>query len=317
MTSQETGRWDQRSAWLGAFAWIALLGVARIRPIPVGVIEQLFLLAPLVIVPLGLRLADMSHRHGHSAGAYAFACRLQPFAAFLLVGSFCLMPGITAALLALPWLLVSGLAGYAGCQRLLRGTYRRVEEACPDVGLLYLTIGAAWLVVSRFGRSFLGFEEPIVLLTAVHFHYTGFAAPIITGAVGRMLSHSNSRARPLVRCLAIGVLAGPPLIAIGFVYSPWIQVVAVLWLSSSLAGVSLCALTLLPRMRHGAARGFVIISSFSGLAGMALAACYAVGEFTGHQWLSIPHMARIHGVVNAFGLTLCGLLAWIMEGLES
>jgi len=39
---------------------------------------------------------------------------------------------------------------------------------------------------------------------------------------------------------------------------------------------------------------------------------YAVGRFTGHHWVLIPQMVKTHGVVNALGFVLCGLLAWNM-----
>jgi hypothetical protein len=46
---------------------------------------------------------------------------------------------------------------------------------------------------------------------------------------------------------------------------------------------------------------------------MALSAVYALGEFLRTGWLSIPEMARTHGLLNALGFVLCGLLAWTPE----
>ena len=43
---------------------------------------------------------------------------------------------------------------------------------------------------------------------------------------------------------------------------------------------------------------------------MALAVIYALGEFTGRAWITIPAMIRTHGLANAFGFALCGLIGW-------
>ena len=48
------------------------------------------------------------------------------------------------------------------------------------------------------------------------------------------------------------------------------------------------------------------------IATMLLAAGYAGGSFVGLA-LTIPQMVLAHGAVNAFGLVLCGLLAWTLE----
>jgi hypothetical protein len=54
--------------------------------------------------------------------------------------------------------------------------------------MLYLPIGGAWLVASRLGIQPLGFGDTIVLLTAVHFHFAGFAAPVLAGLAGRTVA---------------------------------------------------------------------------------------------------------------------------------
>lgn len=46
---------------------------------------------------------------------------------------------------------------------------------------------------------------------------------------------------------------------------------------------------------------------------MCLASIYAVGEVLGKDWLLIPRMASTHGLVNALGFVLLGLLGWLVE----
>ena len=52
-------------------------------------------------------------------------------------------------------------------------------------GLVYLAVGGVWTVIARAGLRPLGFPDLIVLLTAVHFHYAGFALPVLAGLVAR------------------------------------------------------------------------------------------------------------------------------------
>jgi hypothetical protein len=66
-----------------------------------------------------------------------------------------------------------------------------------------------------------------------------------------------------------------------------------------------------------------VISGVSLIVGMALAAVYAIGDFTYVMhwrgegvWLSIPQMVRYHAAINVFGFALPGLLAWLMVHIE-
>jgi hypothetical protein len=43
---------------------------------------------------------------------------------------------------------------------------------------------------------------------------------------------------------------------------------------------------------------------------MVLALDWSLGEATGFPHLPLPWMVAIHGVGNAFGFGLCGILAW-------
>jgi len=39
----------------------------------------------------------------------------------------------------------------------------------------------------------------------------------------------------------------------------------------------------------------------------------AIGDWLEQDWLVIPRMATTHGLLNALGFCLLGLLAWIVE----
>src|SRR5262249_55918860 len=124
-------------------------------------------------------------------------------------------PGDLAALLTLPWLAFSGLVALAGLARFLAHRFSSAPELCIAAGLLYLPVGAIWFMLSRFGANPLGFSDTIVLLTAVHFHYAGYALPILAGCTGRWLARNAAASMRLFRFMAAGVVAGMALVAAG------------------------------------------------------------------------------------------------------
>ncbi|PYV19088.1 MAG: hypothetical protein DMG07_02540, partial [Acidobacteria bacterium] len=161
---------------MGAAAW-GVLALAPLDPrFGIGLIEKLFLQAPLVIVPLGLALAGVRGSIERAAGL------AQPWAAAAAVASFFLPAGERAGLLALPWLAVTALAGVAGILRFAHGAWRRTGEACFASALTMLPVGGFGFVLSRLHLDPLGYGEPLGLLTGVHFHFAAFVAPLFAGA---------------------------------------------------------------------------------------------------------------------------------------
>jgi hypothetical protein len=283
------------SAGIGFVVWLALW-----LPIPFaarapGLIDRLFLLAPLAIVPLGMRLQLLPR-----AAAVA-----QPGFAALVVVSFLIRTGVAAALLVVPWLLLSASCGVIGLLRLRRDGPRRMDELCLHAALIYWPVGCLWLVISRLGVNPLGFSDDIVLLTAVHFHYAGFAALTMLGMTGR---HAEGM---LYRATAWGAIAGIPTLALGITFSASLECAAALLLALSLVSAAgLTAFVVLPRVTHRTARVMLAVSVASLVAAMAFAGIYALGKYNGRDWIDIPEMAAMHGVINALGFSLCGLVGW-------
>ncbi|MBI3205742.1 MAG: YndJ family transporter [Myxococcales bacterium] len=60
-----------------------------------------------------------------------------------------------------------------------------------------------------------------------------------------------------------------------------------------------------------AASLLLLLSAASVAAGMVLAGVYGVGELTGRAWIGIPRTVAIHGLLNALGFTLFGLLGYL------
>src|SRR5438270_9272060 len=113
-----------------------------------SLIDVLLLLAPLAVVPLGLRL--VGYFDGVPRLLLRAALVVQPFAAVAVVASFLMPVGWTAGLLTAPWLLVGGVAALGGLGQLVGGPFR-LPRLVVTAALAYLAVGADWLALSRFG----------------------------------------------------------------------------------------------------------------------------------------------------------------------
>ena len=283
------------AVWL-VFVWLALRG-----KLALWVIEPLFLLAPLVLVPLALPLIEEPDR-------FPWVRRLQPSCALAAAASFALPRGVPAAALAAVWLAFTGLLALHGLERLRARGFSVAAEVAVDAALFFLPVGGGWLVLSRLGARPLGFDEPIVLLTAVHFHYAAFTALVLTGLVGRALGPSA-----LYRGIVTGAIVGTPLLAAGITVSPLLELVGAGVLATAFSALAVLVLVALrPRIRARPARAFLTVSALSLLPAMACALAYAWGEFTQGPVIALSWMARIHGTANALGFGLCGLLGWTL-----
>ena len=308
------------SATGGAAVWAGLAVLARVGIARFGAIELMFLFAPLVIVPLGMELGRGLGCGGRLA---SIPQRIQPVAAALAVVAIWIGPGGTAAALACGWLVVCVLMAGAGVGDLIsasrsagrsaRSTSARWNWAGVAVNVAYLdlAVGGAWLVASRWGLRPMGIQEPIGLLTAVHFHFAGFATAMIAAAT-LQFAERRGGARWL-RWLVGFVIALPYLVAAGFVISPALKMVAGVFFSMSVAGLAIFVRGYGRKAEDANARVLLQVAAVCVFAGMVLAGMYAVADFFGSDVLTIPQMARTHGVLNAVGFCMTGLLGWIME----
>ena len=286
---------------LGGIAWAALV---LVKP---ALVVWILVLGPTIIVPLGLeliraRLSSGLERRAIEIGRWLWAPAVLGF-----VASFWFEQGLIAATLAVPWLVTTLVLSLAGVGLLWRVGWPVNRSTAMVAALLLLPVGAGWVVLSRAGLRPQDFSHEIVLLTGVHFHFAGFALPILAGlAVG-------SRTLRWGKLLLATIVLGVPAVGVGISLSPHIEVGAAI----ILAGASLTVAWLQARegfrSRNGNRAMLQLISSVALAAAMGLAGVYAVGEFTGATWLSIPVMIQTHGVLNAFGFALCGLAARVLE----
>jgi len=296
-----------KSAGAGFIVWLALWAPVPFAGREPGLIDRLFLLGPLVIVPLGLRLCEV--RDG--AVLQRVTTAAQPVCAALVVVSVLTRTGIAAALLAVPWLAFGVMCAVIGLVRVLRGGLRHVEDVCLDAALMFLPVGCVWLVIARLGINPLGFSDDIVLLTAVHFHFAGFAALVMLGMTGRYAGGM------LYRAAAWGAITGIPFLALGITFSPSLECAAALLLAASMVSAAgITVFVVLPLVAERSVKVLLAVSAGSLAAAMVFAGIYALGKYTGRNWLEIPEMAVLHGFSNAVGFSLCGLAGWNLVGEE-
>lgn len=146
-------------------------------------------------------------------------------------------------------------------------------------------------------------------LTAVHFHYAGFAAALIAGTA---TATAGPKARRTAGAATLLILAGSPFVAAGFALFGPLQIAGAALLTVGLLALAWVTIRrIVPNLHDQPARWLLTASSLAVIVPMLLAVQWAVGHNYGTPALSIPDMALFHGTLNAFGFTLCGLLGWL------
>jgi len=294
----------KRSAAGGVIVWLITLLLTTSDSEQAELVHKVVFWAVLVIVPLGLSVV------GGQSKLYKLIVFAQPVAALLTIASFLVQKGVLSAALASAWLILNILIALFGLVRLTRRGFHRIEELSIDGGLLYLPVAGAWLVIYRLGVQPFDYGEMIILLTVVHFHFAGFATPIIAGMSGRVLAHRDYP-RNVFGLSVFALIASMPLVAAGITFAPWIGFAGALLLTTGL--VLLAVLTIgwvRPSITSKVWRALLVFGAISSCAAMVLACLYAYSVATQTLIITIPGMARTHGLLNAFGFVTCSLLVW-------
>ena len=283
-----------RNVLLGAciwLIWVLVTGPAR-TPIVIT-------FAPFVIVPLGLAVA--AHRYtGPIARPLHALIRISPVIACSALACFSVDAGPAAAALAVPWFLFTVAVGLVGFVRVLSRRSLLDPGVGTDAALLFLVVGGTWLVISRLGATPMGFDAAIVELTAMHFHYAGFALPILAGAITLRLECGVF--------VPAAVILGVPITALGIALAGTMEWVAATLMA--IAGFLTAAATgRLARRATGTPAALLGIAAASLAGGMCLAIGWAWSRQFGWSYLDLNGMVATHGVLNGFGFCLLGLIA--------
>ena len=276
-----------------------------------------FLLAPLVLAPLGLALAGPGEGTGD---LWRRAVWLQPPAAAGVFASFFLPVGDLAAALAVPWTLLGATLALCGLKGFASRGFSRWEETCFDAAFVNIAVGAGWLVASRAGMNPMGFKEPMIVLAAVHFHFAGFTTLVMAGMAGRRLRAWGRPAWAFYVPVAAAMILSIPLLMAGIATSAetrTVEVPTALLLAASVTAYALLVLfAIVPRLRRPVPVILLVLSSGSALLSMHYAVRFALGNWRGVAAVPLPRMITLHGFLNALGFTLCGGVAWALLGRE-
>lgn len=260
---------------------------------------SILVFAAFVIVPLGLQLASHAES-GPLSRALPRLAWLAPVLALSPALSYSIDPGTLAAVAAIPWLCLTLIIALLGAGRLLSRRAVADPLVAVDFGLMFLLVGGVWMVISRAGWTPMGFSAAIVELTAVHFHYAGFALPVVAGLVA-----SRREASVVV---PVAVILGIPLTALGISFGGgWLE-----WSTATfmaLAGMATATMLLGQAGRtSGLARWLLGAAGTCLLAGMFFSLGWAWSMRFGWKFLAIDEMAATHGSLNALGFGLLALI---------
>ncbi|WP_069839394.1 YndJ family protein [Bacillus sp. F56] len=204
------------------------------------------------------------------------------------------------------WMYTVFIALYA-ILRLWETKIHRIEETSVLFGLIYLAGGGFWFFAYAAYLQIMQFAPLIILLTAVHFHYSAFLIPIFNGLLGRTIR----KHRMLYNWITWVILLSPLLIALGITYSKTLDVIAV---SIYMAAIYLHAFFVFTAAFRTKTGAFLIrLSSAVLMITIAFSMIYSFGVFQQEVTLTINQMIWIHGFVNAFGVILPALIGWRIE----
>ncbi len=307
----DSAAWARGWATAGAAVWAGMAVLARMGVVRIGAIELMFLFAPLVIVPLGM---ELGRGFGGAGFLDEWGQRVQPAGAALAVMAMWLPPGRRVGVVALGWMVICVVMAGSGVWDLVLAASTDADRGCRAtwaIARIDLAVGGAWLVASRMGMRPMGIQEPIGLLTAVHFHFAGFATATIAAATLQFAGrHGTQRWLKWIVPVVVGM---PFVVAAGFVIAPAVKMVAAVLFSMSVAALAIFVRTCGRQARNTTARILLQVAAGAIFAGMVLSGVYAVADFVGSDALTIPQMARTHGILNAVGFCLPGLLGWLVE----
>lgn len=299
----------------GLAIWLVIAALSSFA-VDLSLIDLLLALAPLVVVPLGLGLVEPSSQRAQVH--FSRSRRLVPTVALVAVAALLLPKGALAGLLAAPWFFVTSWIAIARLVEFLESPSACLSRLLPAAAVAYLAVGAGWFVISRAGLRPLRFPEVIVDLTAVHFHFAGFAAIVIAASTYRYLRR-RPRAHLSAGVAGLGLVVGMPLVALGFTFSPVLSAVGAIALGVSLALIAVVTATAVLPGQQIKPKLFLGLSSAAAVGGMVLGVQYAIGQAFGTPALGIREMAAVHGVTNGIGFVVCGLAGWslIPDPMES
>lgn len=290
----------KRNVLFGILLYIVFLVVSGSQ---LQVLEAVVLLSVLVFVPVLLMLVDATKRDGTVMLLHRWIGAIYPFAAL------CAMLALAADLyiFAVIWLAFTGLVALYGLRRIMERGLRPLAETAVDIGLIYLFGGGFWFFAAAAHLRIMEFTDMMIMLTAVHFHYSSLVIPILMGFLGR----KPLKNRKLYQISAVIILLAPAGVAAGIAYSTVLEFIVVAAYLIALYSYGFMVFT--APFGNKNAKLLVSFSALVLMVTIAFSLIYALGRVMNMGTIPIDRMIWIHGVVNAVGVILPALAGWMLE----
>lgn len=209
----------------------------------------------------------------------------------------------------MPWLITTALIALQGVHMLRSEGTKSMATMGIAIGCIYLLVGGGWTTMAFLQFRPLQFEDVIVLLTGIHFHYAGFLLLVLAGLSAQVWKHV------MIRIAVVAAALSVPLVAIGITTTqlgmdPLIESIAASFMAGAGMLVAFVYLKMAWANESLIVKVFWSISGFSLLGSMVLALLYGLRPYHALTWLDIPFLRAWHGSANALGFALPGLLGW-------
>ncbi|QSS99519.1 YndJ family protein [Pontibacillus sp. ALD_SL1] len=271
-------------------------------------VQLLLVFAYGTLIPLMLALAKTEQTN-----LYRALLNIHPFSFVLACISFLLERGSLSFILSLPWFGFTAFITIYGLVSFFKTkAWKSMQELLIHAGMIYIVIGGAWLSLHRLNIDVLHFQDILILLTSIHFHYAAFITIISFGLMGRLIRSRQRLVRRVYNGLGAFLLLGPIFVALGITFSPVSPLIEFLSVVEFVVPIALFALLslgfIVPNVKKPKARVSFIIAFFSLFVSMSFAFLYGYGHISEISVLDIPLMVFVHGFVNSFGFSLFMIL---------
>jgi hypothetical protein len=243
-------------AGLGAILWTIALVVLNLH-----LIEQLVLFALFVVTPVTFHLARLPYVDEKTRALHTFILRIIPWFAVLTSAAFLYPAGWIAGALSLPWLIISLLIAYYGLRGLMERGFVDLAECSIHTACLYLPVGAFHFTLYQLGWPLFSFDSVIILLTAIHFHFSTFPVLVMIGLWGRLTELARTTSK-IYRFIALISMISPIGIAIGMTYFRTVEFLFVCLFVLALWLYAFITMTGFPKTAPKAQYRLIRLSSF-------------------------------------------------------
>ena len=265
-----------------------------------GLVGVLVTVGMVVVAPLGLGLL-------RTPGLTRLR-QAWPALGLVAGGALLLPRGPLAVALVLPYAAACVAVTCCGLRRVLAVRAPALRELTAMTAAGSLSVAALSLVAERAGVELFGFSLAVHGLTVAHFHFAGFAAALLAGLTAAAAPGRTSAVG------AVGIPVGTAVVAVGHFTGRWTELAGALVLTVGLLCTSWVAVRKVP-VPDPRTRLLLRTACWATPVTMLLALHFALGRATGLPHLGIPETAATHGVLNALGVGVCGLLAWRRAGV--